>query len=301
MTAVTLPPVSIVNDAEYPVESPAETWIDDTLARKIAVLNAVYSSYRDHDVAIHLEDEMWNGLLIGGSHDGPASRWARMHYFYGGRSAMRTIADALIAADTRLPSRVMDFPCGHGRVLRFLRKAFPEATLYGGDLNAGGVAFCAERFGALPVVSQVDLQAVDLPQSLDLIWCGSLATHLPEASCLVLFKRLVDALAPGGIAGITVCARGMDFAQRHIFKTIPDASYERIYADWRETGFGYADYPGAQGYGMTFVDLRWIERFLQQRSDAYLLSYAEKAWHGGQDVAWIIKRPLSYWYDWAHD
>jgi SAM-dependent methyltransferase len=291
----------IVPESEYPNIPPADAWVNETLGRKIAILNAVHASYRDHDSTIHVDDEMWNGLLMGGSHDGAASRWARMHYLYGGRSAMRTIADALIAADAPLPSRIMDFPCGHGRVLRFLRAAFPRATIYGGDINAGGVAFCAERFGALPVASAVDLEAVDLPQSLDLVWCGSLVTHLPEASSLVLIRRLIDALAPGGIAGITVCARGMDRAQRRIFKTIPDAQYERIDARRRLGGFGYDDYPGQLGYGMAFVDLRWVQKILDLRTDAYLLSYAEKAWHGSQDVAWIVKRSLDDWYDWAKD
>jgi trans-aconitate methyltransferase len=293
--------MNLVEESQYPNEQPAEKWISETLARKQAILNAVYSSYRSHDSAIHVDDEMWNGLLLGGSHDGSAARWARMHYFYGGRSAMRVIADSLIAADAPLPARIMDFPCGHGRVLRFLRSAFPNATIYGGDLNQSGVAFCAERFNALPIISQVNLAAVDLPQSLDLIWCGSLATHLPEANCLLLFKRLIDALAPGGVAGITVCARGMDYAQKHIFKTIADAQYERIEKQWVQTGFGYGDYPGAQGYGMTFVDLRWIQKIMDQRTDAYLLNYSEKGWHGGQDIVWIVKRSLSYWYDWAKD
>jgi trans-aconitate methyltransferase len=293
--------MTIVPESDYPDIPPAEAWVNETLGRKIAVLKAVYAGCRDADTTIDVDDEMWNGLVTGGSHAGDASRWARMHYLYGGRSAMRTIADALIAADASLPSRIMDFPCGHGRVLRFLRAAFPHATIYGGDINAGGVAFCAERFGALPVASAVDLERVALPQSLDLVWCGSLVTHLPEASGLVLIRRLLDALAPGGLAGITVCARGMDWAQRRIFKTIPDAQYERIEAQRRQSGFGYADYPGQQGYGMAFVDLRWVQKILDLRADAYLLSYAEKAWHGSQDVAWIVKRSLDYWYDWAKD
>jgi SAM-dependent methyltransferase len=293
--------MNIVSDAEYPNELPDDTWISETLDRKVAILNAVYSSYRTHDHAIHVDDEMWNGLVKGPSHEGPAARWARMHYLYGGRSAMRAIAAALIAANSPPPSRIFDFPCGHGRVMRFLRAAFPNATIYGGDINQGGVEFCAERFGALPVISKVDLDAVDLPESLDLIWCGSLATHLPEASCLALFRRLVDSLAPGGIAGITVCGRGMDFAQRRIFQTIADSEFEQIVAQREETGLGYADYPGQPGYGMTFVDLRWIQKVIEPRSDAYILSYAEKGWHGGQDIAWIIKLPLGYWYNWAKD
>ena len=293
--------MTLVKDSDYPNEPVPAAWLEGNLNRKLAILNAVNLSYREHDTAIHVDEEMWNGLVIGGSHDGPASRWARMHYFYGGRSAMRTIADALIIADLELPKRILDFPCGHGRVLRFMARAFPAATLYAGDINAGGIAFCAERFGAIPVLSKVDLSAVELPEAIDLIWCGSLMTHLPEAACVTLFHRLIDALAPGGIAGITVCSRAMDFAQRHIFKTIPDSAYERIDAQWRTTGFGYGDYPGTQGYGMTFMDLRWVLKLLESRQDAYLLSYSEKAWHGAQDALWMVKRPLSHWYDWAKD
>ena len=293
--------MSLVPESEYPTVWPEAEWVAQTLHRKQQTLAAIYGSFQQHDTAIHTEDEMWNGLVHGGSHEGPAQQWARVHYFYGGRSAMRSIAEGLVAADAALPRRILDFPCGHGRVARFLRSAFPEATLYAGDLNAGGVAFCAERFGAVPVASQPDLAAVDLPAALDLIWCGSLATHLPEAACRTLFRRLVDSLAPGGIAGITLCSRGMAWAQQNLFKTIDDASFARIEAQRRQTGFGYADYPGQQDYGMAFADLRWLREVVEARDDAYLLSYGEKAWHGGQDVAWIIRRPLSHWYHWSCD
>jgi SAM-dependent methyltransferase len=293
--------MSLVPESDYPTLWPEPEWLDQTLLRKQAVLQVVNASFRNHDTAIHVDDEMWNGLLIGGSHDGPARHYARLHYMYGGRSAMRCIVDALVMADAPLPRRIMDFPCGHGRVTRFLRAAFPEATIYAGDLNQSGVAFCAERFGTEPVISQVDLDAVDLPGNLDLIWCGSLITHLPEQACLTVCRRLVDSLAPGGLAGITVCSRGMAWAQRNLFKTIEDGRFDTIDASLRETGFGYEDYPGATGYGMTFVDLRWVRKVIEGRTDAYLLSYGEKAWHGAQDAIWIVKRPLDYWYDWRQD
>jgi trans-aconitate methyltransferase len=293
--------MQLVPESESPMCWPEPTWLAQTLRRKQAVLEAVNASYRSHDTAIHVEDEMWLGFMNSPSHQGEAKQYARTHYMYGGRSAMRCIADALVMADAPLPRRIMDFPCGHGRVTRFLRAAFPDAEIYAGDINHGGVAFCAERFGTIPVHSQVDLEQVELPGGLDLIWCGSLITHLPEEGCLAVCRKLVDALAPGGIAGITVCSRGMAWAQRNMFHTIDPERFETIDRSLRDTGFGYEDYPWAKGYGMTFVDLRWIRKVVESRTDAYLLSYMEKSWHGAQDTMWIVKRPLDHWYHWGKD
>ncbi len=293
--------MTLVPDSEYPFVSPTADWVDGALARRHRLLAAMDAAYRTHDPAIHVEDEMWNGLLNGGSHKGEGARWARAHYMYGGRSALRSCVNALLLADAPAPRRVLDFPSGHGRVTRFFRAAFPSADIFAGDINRGGIAFCAERFGAIPVLSQPDLDAVELPSDLDLVWCGSLATHLPEAACRALFRRLVDCLAPGGLAGITVCSRGMEWAHKNSFKTISDERYAAIEGRRRETGFGYADYPGNVGYGMTFVDMRWIREVIEARDDAHLLCYQEKGWHGTQDPVWIIKRPLSHCYDWGQD
>lgn len=293
--------MSLVPEDAFPVVQPEADWMRDAFGRRRAVLDAIQRAYETHDAAIHMDDEMWNGLVTGGSHVGPAARWARLHYMYGGRSALRSIGNALMAADAPMPARILDFPCGHGRVTRFLRAAFPAATIYAGDLNTGGIRFCAERFGAIPVQSQVDLTQVELPTELDLVWCGSLITHLPEEECLTVCRRLVDSLAPGGIAGITVCSRGMAWAQQNLFPTIDDDRFAGIAEAVRDQGFGYADYPGAAAYGMTFVDLRWVRKVVESRTDACLLSYAEKGWHDSQDVVWLIKRPLSAWYHWGQD
>lgn len=160
-----------------------------------------------------------------------------------------------------------------------------------------------ERFGALPVYSDRDLSKVTLPRNLDVIWCGSLVTHLPLAQCVQLVDMLIDALAPGGIVGITWCSRGMDYAQRHIFKTINDDAYGEIARQVEAAGFGYAPYPGWPdgAYGMTFVTMRWLGELIARRTDSYVLSFAEKDWHGAQDVLWLVKRPLSHWYHWHLD
>jgi trans-aconitate methyltransferase len=50
-------------------------------------------------------------------------------YFSVGRSALGCINVSLMAADLEPESvrTILDLPCGHGRVLRYLREAFPNA------------------------------------------------------------------------------------------------------------------------------------------------------------------------------
>ena len=54
------------------------------------------------------------------------------HYFGVGRSAMTCIDLALRAAKKPAADiwRILDLPCGHGRVLRHLKSAFPARQNY---------------------------------------------------------------------------------------------------------------------------------------------------------------------------
>src|SRR5690349_8568241 len=94
-------------------------------------------------------------------------------YFKVGQSAIDFIQPALRATGLPAPERILDLPCGHGRVLRFLKAVFPNAELVACDINRDGVDFCAETFGARPVYSVDDARRVELPGTFDLIWCGS--------------------------------------------------------------------------------------------------------------------------------
>ena len=49
---------------------------------------------------------------------------------------------------------MLDFACGHGRVMRTLKAAFPDALLTACDIDRDGVDFCARTFGAAPVYFQ---------------------------------------------------------------------------------------------------------------------------------------------------
>src|SRR5437870_5495298 len=92
---------------------------------------------------------------------------ALSHYLESGRAA-------LTAAGKTDVRRILDLPCGHGRVLRVLKAAFPGAALTACDIDRDGVDFCASRFGAEPVYSVEDPGRIPVRGPFDLIWVGSL-------------------------------------------------------------------------------------------------------------------------------
>src|SRR4051794_26106944 len=65
------------------------------------------------------------------------------HYFGVGRSALECIDISVRAAQTNVSDvkRILDLPCGHGRVLRYLKAAFPEAEITACDIMRDGVDF----------------------------------------------------------------------------------------------------------------------------------------------------------------
>ena len=77
----------------------------------------------------------------------PESGRLRGPYILAGTSALALIRVAMAEAGMRDdPAAILDLPCGHGRVIRVLRAAFPAATLIACDLDRDGVDFCAQTF-----------------------------------------------------------------------------------------------------------------------------------------------------------
>jgi hypothetical protein len=293
------PDERLVDEEAYPHRPMDVEWSRRTEANAIDLIARYHRAMRNPDEAISKQDEMWNGL----GKDQPD--YARLHYMYGGRSALKCIVDALLAADAPPPKSIFDFPSAHGRVTRFLRQAFPESELWAGDLNAEGVDFCVERFAAKPFYSSPDLAAVAFPRKFDLIWCGSLASHLPEEQCKILFKLLIGALEDDGILCVTTCGTGMQYAHENIFKAIHEDGYQKICQELKAAAFGfspysyrYGQYASEESYGMAFLYPSWIEKNILN-PEIQVLLYREKAWHGAQDMWCFIKRPISAWYHWA--
>ena len=117
-------------------------------------------------------------------------------------SAGWSVGRALKAASVlteKTPARVLDFGCGHGRVMRWIRAVFPEATIVASDRVRDGVDLCAKTFDAQPVYSNDAYEDIGLGGNFDMIWLGSVYTHLPMNLWHKMTQMLVNELAPDGL------------------------------------------------------------------------------------------------------
>jgi trans-aconitate methyltransferase len=87
--------------------------------------------------------------------------------------------------------KILDFGCGAGRVTRWLCAAFPEAEISVTDLRETDLEFCAKNFRVTPWLSGTEIDALQAPDRYDLIWVGSVLTHLSAAKSLNLLNKLI--------------------------------------------------------------------------------------------------------------
>jgi trans-aconitate methyltransferase len=71
--------------------------------------------------------------------------------------------------------KIVDFGCGHGRVTRWIVAAFPAAEVWVTDYDQTGVKWCVEALGCQDAGSKIEAE------QFNLVWLGSVFTHLPTA------------------------------------------------------------------------------------------------------------------------
>jgi len=223
------------------------------------------------DITIHPEENMGAG--------DPG------HYLHVGLSAVRSIDAVLGRANVEHVGSVLDFPSGYGRVLRFLALRFPDATLTAGDLDEKAVAFCAATFGAAPVLSAENFSQVLLPGDFDLIWCGSLMTHVSAQRAIDLLQCLSRRLRSRGVLTFTTHGEHVADRLRSGAKyRLVDRDVALVLDQYSRTGFGYADYPGESCYGVSLISPAWVRRQIAEIGTLKEVYHGPRAWGDHQDV-----------------
>lgn len=214
------------------------------------------------------------------------------HYFGVTRDALRATLQALHGAGRPDPARVLDFGCGYGRVLRAFRAAFPEAELVACDLDPAAVAQCVSAYDARPLAAAVDVDLIEQVHDVDLIWCGSVFTHLDAPQWGPLLRYFGRALRPGGLAVVTTHGRRVAWRMQNVDGRtygLAEPVLNRVLATYYASGFGYGDYPGQDGYGISLSSPGWAADKVLETPDLRLVGYQEAAWDQHQDVVVLAK------------
>jgi CBS domain-containing protein len=195
-------------------------------------------------------------------------------YAYAGVTALGCIREILEKLGRAAPGRILDLPCGHGRELRFLKVAYPDARFAVSDIDRDGVDFCARTFDADPIYSHEDPADVVFGEPYDLAWCGSLFTHLSADRWPGFLELFARALVPGGLLLFT--ANGLLPADVLQGLGLSGAEAERLLGDFKRDDFGYIDVAGG-AWGLSLARPVWVKEQIE-RSRLELVSYERWAW-----------------------
>lgn len=251
-------------------------------------LSARWAQYRAESVNLTISN--CDDMFVAGERD---------HYLLAGTSALEIISEAmLLARKTRFRS-LLDMPCGYGRVTRHLVKFFPDSEVFVSEIDKAKQTFCASTFGGREIDLPADFSGEPARQ-FDMIFVGSLLTHLDANQSIDAIRYLLKSLAEGGLLIMTIQGR---------YATSQSASLGYLRPDtlrsFMHKGFGYESRAG--GDNRMAMAPSWLLRIVESMPDARVLGHKERGWALHQDVFviekaadWTWARPLKSRWPWLY-
>ena len=252
-----------------------------------------YKSYLERGINLTLDPNDFQNRF--------ADKEEEAHYYEIGADAIRLIVGEMVRGLRKVPRTILDFPCGAGRVTRHLRAFFPQSRVFACDLYDQHVDFCVRELGAEGIISKENFDELDFGVQFDLIFCGSLLSHLPEDLFRPALRLLSRSLTEEGIAIVTLLGRHAEYVQKHKWKYLDDHLFAIAEATVADTGFGYVDYDHEirskfdrqARYGITLVRPHWIVKLAEEDEQIRVLGFAERGWDDHQDVLVIGRPPIN--------
>jgi SAM-dependent methyltransferase len=213
------------------------------------------------------------------------------HYFETGLGAIRCINEVIDKGRIDDIETILDLPCGYGRVLRFLVSRFPNTEIVACDLEREAVDFCAKTFNAIGAYSYNDFNKLSLGKKFNLIWVGSLITHL-EARAIRDFLDFCDRhLSSQGIVIFTTHGEYITKIINELYESFGIRAEDALSLsrDYAQHGYAYIDYPESTGYGLSITSYEWICSQLSKIAGWQLIYFKERGWDNLQDVFGVVK------------
>jgi SAM-dependent methyltransferase len=230
--------------------------------------------------------------------------WKLQHYFDTGSDAIRLIVNGLVQGLYPTPKTILDFPSGSGRVTRHLKSFFPDARVVASDLYEFHYKFCGDFLGVETFQSKENFDEIDFGEKFDLIYSGSLLTHMPADFFQAAMRLFSRSLTDTGIAVVTLHGRHVEYSHNNRWAIIEKDRFVKAEAEVATDGFGYVNYTDNlmaswftnQGrYGVTLSRPHWTLKQLELDYDIRIIGYTERAWDNVQDVIVFGKPGVNEW------
>jgi SAM-dependent methyltransferase len=115
-------------------------------------------------------------------------------YFANGR--VKLLAMRLLQIGIS-PLKILDFGCGTGSAIPFLRSQFPQALIVGADVSQKSIEN-AEQIHKDKNVQFILLENLRLDQSFDLVFCNGVFHHIPKHERPAAIETIRAVLRTGG-------------------------------------------------------------------------------------------------------
>jgi len=100
---------------------------------------------------------------------------------------------------------VLDFGCGCGRVLRWLKPELTSARVFGTDIDRQALAWCSKNLPGIAWSANAGLPPTGFAaQSFDLVYAISVFSHLDEDFQFYWLNELRRITKPGGIVLLSI-------------------------------------------------------------------------------------------------
>jgi SAM-dependent methyltransferase len=210
-------------------------------------------------------------------------------YLSVGLSAIHCIDEAL--GKNANVQTILDFPSGYGRILRFLKVKFPSAEIVACEVDPMALEFCKRTFAVRTIMSDKKFRNLSLPLQFDLIWSGSLITHLNEKLASDLLWFFHEHLAPGGLCLVTTHGRtSLEWIESKAYTYGLSANaQEKLLSEFHKSGYGYTDYESMNDYGISVVSHDRMTQIASVAGQWVQSVFLESGWGNHHDVYGFTK------------
>lgn len=189
--------------------------------------------------------------------------------------AYRQIVDQLFGGFDKLQS-VLDFASGHGRLTRILLQKLPREKIWVSDIYAHAMAYQAASFGVNTVPSAHEPSGFSHEGVHDIVFVGSLFSHLPTDLFHAWLQRLYRLVAPNGVLAFSVHhidilppgeqadASGLTFFRTSESGSLDTSEYGMSYVTEAFVAGAIGRLPGAPGW-------RRFHKGLYENQDLYVV------------------------------
>ena len=241
------------------------------------------SVLKEHDLenkvslSIHKNDLMFLiNLYKNGNFDKSLNAYFRIGY--NTSQLLQGIVNDYSTKQNQSFSSFLDFGSGYGRVTRFLPSALGKGVeIFTSEVKAEAVAFSTSELGFKAIHHESQANSFPTDKKFDLIFAGSIFSHLPEKMLVEWLTKLTEALSPKGLLIFsthnTTMDQGLDANTDIYYTTNSEDAVLNMVSDHLSD---------ASEYGTTYISDRKIKQLMNDLSMRFEVK--PKAFGNRQDV-----------------